>query len=210
MFARQPFLSPSLPANISAGVDGRETIAYATCAWQVTTESRGMPLFGGSAGQFPVLSRRVHLPARVYRVIPGQVWWTLLHWPWRQYRAAVATGTPGVSPPTLARPGAPGVYVTDRASLRGCMSPSDIAWRLSLFAQAQQECHLFGCAVIQFDVPQPHALLPLPLLPGAAPGFTAAGAREWILAGNVALAETMQVYYVERTAHGSRSFRLPL
>jgi len=169
-----------------------------------------MPLFGGNAGQLPVLARRMQPPVRVYRLIPGQVWWTLLHWPWRQYRAAVATGTQGVFPPTLAAPGAPGVYVTDRASLRGCESPGDFAWRLSLHSQAQQECQLFGCAVIRFELPQFHALLPLPVLPGAAPGFTAGGAREWILAGNVDLADTMQVYYLERTAQGSRSFRLPL
>jgi hypothetical protein len=169
-----------------------------------------MTLFGGNAGQFPVLPRRLKPPLRVYRVIPGQVWWTLLHWPWRQYRAAVATGTPGVAPPTLAAPGAPGTYVTDRASLRGCDSPSDFASRLSLYAQAQQECQLFGCAVIRLDLPLPPALLSSRMLPGAAPGFTAGGAREWILAGNVDVAATMQVYYVERTAQGSRSFRLPL
>ena len=115
-----------------------------------------MPLFGGNAGQFPVLTRRLQPPVRVYRIVSGQVWWTLLHWPWRQYRAAVATGTGAVIPPALVLLGASGVYVTDRASLRGCDSPSDFAWRLSLFAQAQQECHLFGCAVIRFDLPQPH------------------------------------------------------
>src|SRR5207244_10851328 len=85
-----------------------------------------MPLFGGIPGKFSVLAPRVQPPARVYRIIPGQVWWTLLHWPWRQYLAAVATGTPGVVPPQLAPPGAAGVYVTDRNSLRGCDSPGDL------------------------------------------------------------------------------------
>jgi hypothetical protein len=169
-----------------------------------------VPLFGGNAGQFQVLAQHIQPPGQVYRVIPGQVWWMLLHWPWRQYRAAVATGTPGVIPPTLAPPGAPGVYVTDRASLRGCDGPGDFAWRLSLSAQAQQECQLFGCAVIRFNLPQPHVLLHLPPLPGAGVGFTAGGAREWILAGNVDLAHTMKVYYVEQTAQGSRFFQLPL
>jgi hypothetical protein len=169
-----------------------------------------MPLFGGSAGPFPVLAPRAQPPARIYRVIPGQVWWTLLHWPWRQYQAAVATGTPGVSPPRLAPLGAAGVYVTDRASLQGCATPADFAWRLSLTAQAQQECQVFGCAVIRFALPQPHALLPLPQLPGAAPGFTAGGAREWLLAGNLDLAGNMQVHCVERTVLGSRHYRLPL
>ena len=95
-----------------------------------------MPPFGGKAGQFAVLTARPQPPVRVYRIIPGQVWWTLLHWPWRQYRAAVNVGTPGVSPPTLAPLG----------HCPGCESPSDFAYRMSLSAQAQQECQLFGCA----------------------------------------------------------------
>ena len=75
-----------------------------------------MPLFGGNAGHFPVLTPRQSPPARLYRVVPGRVWWRLLHWPWRQYLAAVVTGTPGVAPPSLTPPGAPGIYVTDRPS----------------------------------------------------------------------------------------------
>jgi hypothetical protein len=169
-----------------------------------------MPLLGGIAGTFPILAPRLHPPNRVYRVIPGNVWWTLLHWPWRQYSAAVATGTPGVTPPTIAPPGAHGIYVTDRASLRGCDSPADFALRMSLNAQAQQECLLFGCAVIRFQLPQPVVLLPLPPLPGATPGLTAGGAREWLLAGNLALAANMQVHCVERTLHGPRYYQLPL
>ena|SRR5438128_9071196 len=169
-----------------------------------------MPLFGGAPGQFAIVTPRQKPPARAYRVIPGQVWWTLLHWPWRQYRAAVATGTPGVVPPRLAPPGAPGVFVTDRISLRGCDSPGDFAWRLSLHAQIQQECQIFGCAVIRFDLPPARALLALPPLPGAVPGLTGGGAREWLVAGNVDLHDSMQVHYVERTAQGSRYYRLPL
>jgi hypothetical protein len=169
-----------------------------------------MPLFGGTPGQFPLVAPRLHPPARVYRVIPGRVWWTRLHWPWRRYLAAVATGTAGVVPPQLVAPGAPGIYVTDRASLRGCESPADFAWRLSLSAQGQRECQLFGCAVIRFDLPQRYACLALPRLPGAAPGFTGAGGRQWLLAGNLDLADTMQVHWVERRMHGSRWYRLPL
>lgn len=169
-----------------------------------------MPLFGGTPGNLPVLAVRPQPPARVYRIISGQVWWTLVHWPWRQYLAAVASGSPNATPPRLSHPGATGVYVTDRASLAGCVSPSDFAWRLSLSAQAQQECQLYGCAIVRFDLPHPHALLPLPILPGTIAGRTGGGAREWILAGNVALSANMQVHYIERTLFGSRHFRLPL
>jgi hypothetical protein len=169
-----------------------------------------MPAFGGQLGQYAVLTARAQPPARVYRVIPGRVWWRRVHWPWRLYCAAVATGTPGVVPPQLARAGAPGVFVTDRASLRGCDSPSDFAWRLSLNAQAQLECQIFGCAVIRIDLPQGFVLAPLPALHGAAAGLTAGGAREWLLTGNIDLAPQMQVYFIERTVWGSRYFRLPL
>jgi hypothetical protein len=169
-----------------------------------------MPLYGGTPGQFATVNTRANPPTRVYRVIPGPVWWTLLYWPWRQFLAAVACGTPGVRPPQLAHRGAAGVFVTDRISLRGCDDPGHFAWRLSLSPQDQLDCQLFGCAVVRFDLPQPHALLALPGLPGTNPGLTAGGAREWLLAGNIDLANTMQVHYVDRTHMGPRHFRLPL
>ena len=112
--------------------------------------------------------------------------------------------------PDWRAPGVPGIYFTDRASLRGCDSPADFAWRLSMPAQAQQECQIFGCAVIRFDLPQPHAFLPLPPLPGAAAGFTAGGAREWLLAGNLDLAANMEVHYIDQTTQGPRHYLLPL
>ena len=169
-----------------------------------------MPLFGGQAGQFAVHAARAQPPTRICRVIPGQIWWTMIYWPWRLYRAAVAVGTPNVVPPALAPPVVPGVYVTDRTSLTGCDDPGDYAWRLSLPAQSQLECQLFGCAVITFDRPSPYALMPLPPLPGTHSGLTGGGAREWILAGNIDLTDQMRVNYIERTTVGSRHFRLPL
>jgi hypothetical protein len=169
-----------------------------------------MPLFGGVPGGFQLLAARPQPPARVYRVTPGRIWWTLLHWPWRQYQAAVAAGVAGVVPPRLAPPGAAGIYVTDRASLVGCDSPADFAWRLSLNAQAQQECLIYGCAVIRLDRPQPCVLAPLPPLPGAAAGLSGGGAREWLLAGNLDLTASMQVHCVEQTPYGPRHYRLPL
>src|SRR5436309_1882539 len=111
-----------------------------------------MCLFGGVAGAFPKLVPRAQPPARFYRIIPGQIWWTLIHWPWRQFRAAVAAGGQGIFPPRLGPPQG-GVYITDRASLRGCLSPADFAQRLSLPAPTQLECQLYGCAVIQFRRP---------------------------------------------------------
>jgi len=169
-----------------------------------------MPLFGGIAGQFPSVITRHQPTVQCIRAIPGPVWWNLLHWPWRQYLAAIATGTASAVPPELAPPGAIGVYVTDRASMRGCDSPADFAWRRSLSAQDQQDCQLFGCAVIRFDLPHAAALLLPAPLPGVVPGLTGGGAREWLLAGNIDLDATMRVDYVERTAQGSRHYHLPL
>jgi hypothetical protein len=169
-----------------------------------------MPLFGRNPSKFANLKALSQPPARVYRIIPGEVWWTLLHWPWREYLAAVASGTPGVRPPQLASRGAAGVFVTDRSSLRGCDDPGHFAWRLSLYPQDQLECQLFGCAVIGFDLAQPVTLLALPLLPGTSPGLTAGGAREWLVAGNIDLASNMEVHYVDRNSWGPRHFRLPL
>jgi hypothetical protein len=55
-----------------------------------------MPLFGGNPGQYLVLPARPRPPVQIIRVIPGRLWWTLLHWPWRRYLAAVSTGVAGV------------------------------------------------------------------------------------------------------------------
>jgi hypothetical protein len=167
-------------------------------------------LYGGTPGSYPTLSRLAQPPARVCRVIQGSVWWQLIYWPWRQYKAAVAVGKPGVSPPQLASRLTPGVFCTDPASLQGCNGPADFAWRVSLSAQAQRDCQIYGCVVIEFDVPIAHQLLPSVYLPGATPGFTGGGAREWQLAGNLDLASTMVVNYVEQAPTGPRHYNLPL
>jgi len=195
----------SVPAGLvhPTHVSGRYSV-------RMSTRRVNNAAFGGQTGQYAILTAQAQPPTQVYRIIPGRVWWRRVHWPWRQYRAAVATGTPGVVPPQLAHPGAPGVFVTDRASLRGCDSPADFAWRLSLNAQDQQECQIFGCAVIRPDLPHGFVLAPLPPLPGALPGLTGNGAREWLLAGNIDLDDHMQVHFIERMINGSRYFRLPL
>lgn len=169
------------------------------------------PLYGGAPGAFPVLPPVVQPPARGCRIIQGSVWWRLLFWEWRKYRAAIASGVAGVTPPTLASRLAPGVYFTDTTSLQGCDSPTDFAARVALSAQAQLDCQLFGCAVIEFDVPQNGVVtLPAPL-PGAVQGLTGGGGREWLFAGNLDLSLTMLVNYVERAPGGQpRHYHLPL
>jgi len=104
-------------------------------------------LYGGTAGQGLVLESLPQPPGRVCRVIPGSVWWTLIHWPWRQYLAAIATGVAVARPPLLASPMSEGVFITDPPSLEGCLSPADYAARMALYTQAQMDCLLHGCAL---------------------------------------------------------------
>jgi hypothetical protein len=105
----------------------------------------------------------------------------------------------------------PGVYFTDRASLKGCDGPADFAARMALAAQAHLDCQLFGCAVVEFEVPKQRQIVLPPPFPGAAQGFTGGGAREWLLIGNLNLSSTMTVNYVERAPNGQpRHYSLPL
>jgi hypothetical protein len=110
------------------------------------------------------------------------------------------------NPPFLAPPGAPGVYFTDSQSLEGILSPPDFARRLGLPQQAQYECQAYGCAIVEFPVAQ--AVLPPASYPGVMQGLTVAGAREWITQGNLALASTMVVTYIEPA--GTRYYQLQL
>jgi hypothetical protein len=169
------------------------------------------PLYGGAPGALANLAPVAQPPVRGCRVIQGSVWWQLLFWEWRKYRAAVASGMAGVTPPMLASKLATGVYFTDAASLQGCDGPADFAARMALSAQAHLDCQLFGCAVIEFDVPPAgHITLPPPL-PGVVQGLTGGGGREWLLAGNLGLSTTMLVNYVERAPNGQpRHYHLPL
>jgi hypothetical protein len=169
-------------------------------------------LFGGKPHAFsPVEPILRVVPARGVRVIPGAVWWRLVYWSWRRFRAGVLSGMKGISAPRLAPPGALGLYFTDRLSLEGCSSPADFALRMALPAQSQLDCQLYGCAVIEFEVPPGADLVPLPELPGAQPGLTGGGGREWLLADNLALDPKMDVHYVETPAGGGPPhYRLPL
>lgn len=166
--------------------------------------------FGGQPQVYRILQPRLfQAPARAYRIIPGKIWWRLVHWGWRKYKARVAAGLAQATAPALAPLNAAGVYCTDRPSLRGCHTSAHFAHRLSLTGSAQLECQLYGCAVVEFAVPPGAVLLPLPALPGAPLGLTGGGARQWLLAGNLALNPNMRVRYIESA--GTRPYyTLPL
>lgn len=152
--------------------------------------------------------RRIHLGS-FFRLIPGAVWWQLVYIPWRRYLAAVSTATLGISPPTLAPPGQ-NVYLTDQESLQGLVSPADFAMRLSLRARDHTECQLYGCAIIELTLPTGTIYtLPYPG-PGATPGLTAGGAREWLSTTNIDLASGMHVTYVENDRGRPRFFRFTI
>lgn len=166
-----------------------------------------MDPFKGVPGVFSRLAPA--RPPRVgYRVIPGRVWWRLVHLPWRTYLAArsVAVDAPV---PGLARRGPP-VYFTDGASLAGCQWPASFAWRVGLSERAQAECQRYGCAVVRFRVPVGTIETPSPALPGVTRGLTVNGAREWVFHGHVPLDPAMQVTYVDVTVLGVRRFAVPL
>ncbi len=152
-------------------------------------------VYGGALGQWLSLAPAPP-PSRGCRIISGVVWWRLVWWPWRQYIAALSIGLDAI-PPYLSYLGSSGMYFTDPASLQGVQSPGDFAIRLSLYPSAHTECQLYGCVIIEFDVPN---------LPNAQfqPGLTAGGAREWWLPMNLPLEESMKVTYVY-TAIGRQS-----
>ena len=105
---------------------------------------------------------------------------------------------------------AAGVYFSDVESLRGMSTPVEFANRLGLFGPAVTECQRYGCAVVEFDVP-PNVPCTLPTpYPGLSQGLTVGGAREWLLAGNLALGGTMTVRIIDLTGQGPRNFQLPL
>src|SRR6185369_7441690 len=167
--------------------------------------------FGGHPNHLnPVSPASTPPPPKGYRVIPGIVWWNLIFWPWRQYIAARAMGLP-VSPPTLAPPGATGVYFTDIKSLEGLLSAGDFAKRLGLGLQAHRECNEYGCAVVEFDVVSPPPVSVPPPAPNAKQqGLTTGGAREWLTGGNVKVEDSMRVVYIDWTHNGVRFFEIPL
>lgn len=171
--------------------------------------SAGTCPFGGVPGKPRALNPTSSVPDWGFRVVSGLVWWTQLYWPWRQFLAARAAAIQA-SAPLLGRPGSSTIYFTDRDSLEGLSTPGEFAYRLGLHSRTHSECQLYGCAVVKFEIPDPALVsFPVPYL-GARPGLTGTGAREWCLAANIPLAETMEVIYVEMTTHGPRSFSLPM
>jgi hypothetical protein len=145
--------------------------------------------FGGVPGAPALLLQPlVRPPTRVFRVLSGSVWWQRIHWDWRQYVAALSVGLTAV-PPSLGPRTRPGIYFTDRQSLEGLLTPTQISHRLSLYGPTAHQCYLYGCAVIEFTAPSVLLLSP--------PGLTAGGAREWQSSANVPMAHDMVVTYVE-------------
>ena len=142
-----------------------------------------------------------------YRIISGFVWWRLIYWPWRLYHAARRRGTP-VSPPGLSPTGS-AVYFTDEESLKGLLSPADFAHRMALYSSSHAQCQRYGCAVVKFSLAGITYTTPPPVLPAIA-GLTGGGAREWMTAANVALADGMEVTYIEITSRGPVFFRFTL
>lgn len=148
-------------------------------------------------------------PPQGFRIIPGRVWWNLIFPQWRLYIAARRAVIPA-SPPFLGSAGSRDFYFTDQGSLQGHQTPADIASRLSLYAQVQLECQLFGCAIVQFAVPAGTAV-PAPSYAGTPAGLTTGGAREWQTTTNLALDDTMQVRYINPPSGSRRHwFDLPL
>jgi hypothetical protein len=145
------------------------------------------------------------------RIIPGAVWWRVVYWQWRQYIVARAVASSALSPPYLApSPSASLLYFTDRESLAGLQDPGAFARRMGLQTAAQSECLRFGCALVEFDVPQSGVILPASAHRNTPQGLTVGGAREWCLTYNLPFDETMQVIYVDANASGSRWFEVPL
>ena len=167
--------------------------------------------FGGSPGQWRRdLNPQARPPSRGFRVIPGAVWWTLVFWPWRLYLVARAEGRAGVTPPLLAPFGSRGVLFTDQESLQGIQGASDFAKRVGLSRWAQTECHLFGCAIVEFEAPS-SSRLPHPAVTSCQRGLTVGWAREWSTQmTNVQLVATMRVVYIDVSQSGPRCFEIPL
>lgn len=165
--------------------------------------------FGGISGRWNTLGP---LPApagnRGYRVIPGQSWWRFVFLEWRVHLAGCLTGISVPSPllgPSVSR----GLYITDRESLQGLVTPTDFASRLSLSSRAHSECN-YGCAVIEFDLSGYLLQHPVPLSRAVLQGLTAQGAREWIITDDVELNRNMIVTYVEIGPNGPRFYRITL
>jgi hypothetical protein len=181
-------------------------LSYEACFWAMIQHGCA---FGGTPNTWLDLAPNLLQPAQGYRVISGAVWWTLIFWPWRKYRAARAAGIPAPAP-SLTPPGAPGVFFTDRESLQGLVSPGDYASRLALPPRAHAEFQRYGCAVIEFPVPPSLSVIAPAPYPNCQQGLTPHGAREWLAQGAIELREDMRVTYIDTVASGPRFFLLPL
>jgi len=74
------------------------------------------------------------------------------------------------------------------------MTPGEFAYRLSLARQAQSDCNILGCIVIEFTVDLSRQVL--------VAGVTNGGAREWRIQGNVHLSPSMKLTRVRNSPTG--------
>lgn len=170
--------------------------------------------FGGISGKLRNVRPQAAPPDRGYRVFSGAVWWRLVYWPWKKYVAQFIVANPQATRPNLARIGGRGVYFTDRDSLEGIENAVAFAKRAGLSQRAQTECNLYGCVIVEFEVPSgASVVLPPPAINNVQQGLTVGGAREWLLGGNIDLKENMVVTCVGgliSSGHGQNWFQLPL
>lgn len=166
--------------------------------------------FGGVAGDWPILAPRAAPPKVGYRLITGQIWWELTHQKWLQYRALRAKGLK-FFPPRLASMSSQGFYFTDRESLEGITLPEEFARRFGLSSRAQQECQLYGCAIIKFHLPERgNVVVPAPYK-DQPPGISPGGGREWKTNFNLSLDSSMEVVYIYKDESGTvRHSNVPL
>jgi len=164
-------------------------------------EERTLPAFGGIADEWHILSPSNSPPEVGYRLITGQVWEKYIYKMWRVYLALRTKGLK-FHPPRLAGPAYEGFFFTDQESLEGIMLPEQFAFRFGLSLRAQQECQLYGCAIIKFHLPEQGAVVVPDPYPGQSPGLSRGGAREWKTTFNLPLDSSMVVTYIDRDQNG--------
>jgi hypothetical protein len=168
--------------------------------------------FGGLAGDWPILAPRAAPPRVGYRLITGHIWWEFIHKELLRYRALRASGLKlNFPPPGLALRTSQGFYFTDRESLEGITLPEEFARRFGLSSKAQQECQLYGCAIVKFHLPERGSVVVPDPYKDQPPGLSPGGGREWKTNFNLSLDSSMEVVYIYRDENSTvRHSNVPL